>query len=627
ESNGGISGQAIFPNDSLPKSDEEFYQFCYILSSTNRSIGSSIPFQLNCLDDDICDFSGDDEHNQGHDSTHAVNKRSGNDLVTIDLINGETNGDDSDFIVIQTKHILKEKKLKNDYKQVLSINRKLEKENDQLKMQIDQIEMKSNEIINKMNQDIIAMEKQCASLIGELKSYSQHEISLKSDYLKCRELCQIQIETNQLYASKLSKLEDIKQELETKAQKDQLVYDDTIEKLQQQTQMCIAQKTQIGDMKMTYEKRMISMQKQIDIEREKCTQLSLDNYGLVSTYEQKLIELNEKYLQVENQIKTLTVANEMLKNELKEKQRDNQQLECLCLEKDEKLIELEGRYHSKQCEKEIFQQQMEQAKSDLESIRTELEELKSNQQSHNTLKMSYSVVEKRCLKHQKQEKQYKKQVDVLKSHIREQQNEINELRDRLHEASCEYKNIYREFLQVQRHSGSLLINDKELISSAVMSDLLPKMKMADPIQIPSTQVSDLSTTCPVKDLVWDAEKKFVEQNDEQQSYILAQSQKTTTMSDETGINEEMLMNLLRERYSQDQINDDDQAQSSMYESDLDLDDVGSALLLESDIDSVPATDFSDEIKECPMCNMKFLPNLTLNNKQEHIEGHFDNIEG
>ncbi|CAF1250107.1 unnamed protein product, partial [Didymodactylos carnosus] len=226
-------GQAIFPNDPLPKLDEEFYEFCYILSSTKRSTGSSIPFQLNCLDDDICVYNRDNEHNQGHQSTLAVNKRSGNDLVTIDLINGETNGDDSDFIVIQTKHTHTEKKLKNDYKHVLLINRKLEKENDQLKMKMDHTELQSNEIIKKMNQDIIAREKQYASLTGELKSYSQDEISLKSTYLKCRELCSTQTETNQIYALKLA-------ELETNAQKAQLIYDDTSEKLQQQTQTCIA---------------------------------------------------------------------------------------------------------------------------------------------------------------------------------------------------------------------------------------------------------------------------------------------------------------------------------------------------------------------------------------------------
>ncbi|CAF0721947.1 unnamed protein product [Didymodactylos carnosus] len=629
ESNGSMSGQAIFLNDSLPKSDEEFYQFCYILSSTNRSIGSSIPFQLNCLDDDICAYNGEDEQSEGHHLNPAVNKRSANDLVTIDTVGGETNGGgDVDFIVIQTKHILTEEKLKNDCKQLLSINRKLEKENDQLKMQMDQIEIKSNEIVNKMNQDIIAREKQHASLASELDGYNQREMSLKADYLQCRELYQTQSETVQLYLSKLAELEVDKQELETKIKKVRLLYDDAIEKLQMQTQTCKHQQIQIGklrvmnvdnlkeqrcDLKMSHEKHLMSVQKQLDIERNKFLQLSSSHQDLTSRYEL-----------VDDQMKALASTNAILKDELKQKAHDNEQLHCVCFEKSEMLALLEERYNLKQCETETFQQQMGQAKSELELIRTELEDLKANQQSHNALKLSYSVVEKRCLKHQKQEKDYKKQVDVLQDHIRDQQNEINELRDRLHEAGSEYKTIYRKYLQMQRHNSG---NDKDLSSSASISSLQSKTKMTDRSQIPLKQVPVLSTSCNMKDLVWDAEKKPFEQGNEhqeQQSFVSSLPQ-TTTMSNETGINEEMLVNLLRQRYIRNPNSDEDQASSFAYDSDQDLD-VGSPLLPESGIqlintDETAVTDPPGEIKQCPLCFMEF-PSFTLDAKREHIETHF-----
>lgn len=84
--------------------------------------------------------------------------------------------------------------------------------------------------------------------------------------------------------------------------------------------------------------------------------------------------------------------------------------------------------------------------------------------------------------------------------------------------------------------------------------------------------------------------------EEQPKPVIANT--TTTLSHETGINEDDLVSLLRTSYEMQQ---------------KDVDQAAARRSLDQD---------GKEVRACPMCCYEFPANMTVEQKTEHIEGHF-----
>ena len=87
----------------------------------------------------------------------------------------------------------------------------------------------------------------------------------------------------------------------------------------------------------------------------------------------------------------------------------------------------------------------------------------------------------------------------------------------------------------------------------------------------------------------------------------------TTLSNETGLNEEALVSLLRNSYElqqQEKIEDDKHEETDDDEEE------------EKAARSSPSTVTNEEIRSCPMCYWEFPSKYTLENKKEHIDNHF-----
>jgi hypothetical protein len=129
-------GTATFPSAGLPVTDDEFYQFCYIIDKT-KNLGSSLPFQLNCAPDDIDLLSNT-----------PVRKTKSDGLIAL------ADRDNEDLVVIHTKSMLTEVKLRQENKQLLDINRRLEAQKDECRAKLDVYEAKQKEQINKINTEL-----------------------------------------------------------------------------------------------------------------------------------------------------------------------------------------------------------------------------------------------------------------------------------------------------------------------------------------------------------------------------------------------------------------------------------------------------------------------------------------
>ncbi len=129
-------GTATFPSAGLPVTDDEFYQFCYIINKT-KNLGSSLPFQLNCAPDDIDLLSNT-----------PVRKTKSDGLIAL------ADRDNEDLVVIHTKSMLTEEKLRQENKQLLDINRRLEAQKDECRARLDVYEAKQKEHINKINTEL-----------------------------------------------------------------------------------------------------------------------------------------------------------------------------------------------------------------------------------------------------------------------------------------------------------------------------------------------------------------------------------------------------------------------------------------------------------------------------------------
>lgn len=128
-------GTATFPSSILPTSNDEIYQFCY-LSNLMKSLGASIPFQLNFEPDDIYLLTND---RFGRDKMES--------LVAIA-------DNDDDIVVVQSKRAYVEDKLRQENRQLADMNHRLEMEKIEYQTQLKVFRVKQKEIETKLNGDI-----------------------------------------------------------------------------------------------------------------------------------------------------------------------------------------------------------------------------------------------------------------------------------------------------------------------------------------------------------------------------------------------------------------------------------------------------------------------------------------
>jgi len=83
----------------------------------------------------------------------------------------------------------------------------------------------------------------------------------------------------------------------------------------------------------------------------------------------------------------------------------------------------------------------------------------------------------------------------------------------------------------------------------------------------------------------------------------------TTLSNETGLNEEALVTLLRNSYELQQQETQEEEEEEDEEE-------------EEETKTSQNSIANEEIRECPMCYWEFPKQFTLENKKEHIEKHF-----
>lgn len=137
-------GTATFPSVSLPATDDEFYQFCYILNK-NKNLGSSLPFQMNC-EPDVIDWL----------SNAPVRKLKSDGLVAL------ADQDNDDLVVIHTKSGLTEEKLRQENRSLLDVKRRLELEKEEYQMKLEVLESKQKEFSQKTNNEMQVCHKICA---------------------------------------------------------------------------------------------------------------------------------------------------------------------------------------------------------------------------------------------------------------------------------------------------------------------------------------------------------------------------------------------------------------------------------------------------------------------------------
>ncbi|CAF1054697.1 unnamed protein product [Rotaria sordida] len=524
-------GTATFPSSSLPVTDDEFYQFCYI-NEKRKCLGSSIPFQLNCSIDDIDLLSS----TLLETSIEKKSMQTNNDgFISLQ------DYDNDDLVIIHTKRMLIEEKLRQENRQLLEINRRLEQQKDECKAKLDLLDLKSNEYINKVKNDMQTLATTHKATIDELSSRQRLEAKLRKEYDACRSLCnQYQTESLQ-FAERCRTFEDLNIQLTdetnklrsqllitTKLNEEQVIkiidYDKRLlesnELLKSANQYQLQLEQQLRDLRLTTEKYQISMQGQINAYTKQASQQ-------------------------ENQIHALETANILLKEELNSIKTDNTFL--LTLNKQDKQLTNELQQQINDLN-EKHRLDNEQKQNELEKLQNELEQMKEIQNDYMILKNSFNEIEKRCVKHQKSEIEVKKQFAVYKEFVGDLERKVQDLTERLLAGADEYKALYRKYAALERMIGK---------------------------------------------------------TNRQNSSILKSN--PTTLSNETGLNEEALVNLLRNSY---ELQQQDQQQNIHEEENKTI------------IPQSEKSDVNEEIRECPMCYWEFPKHLTLENKKEHIENHF-----
>jgi len=205
----------------------------------------------------------------------------------------------------------------------------------------------------------------------------------------------------------------------------------------------------------------------------------------------------------------------------------------------------------KQTTKDL-QQQIEKLNEEhrLENERKAVRQEEEPSNGYLTLKNSFNEIEKRCVKHQKSEIEVKKQLTVYKDFVTDLQHKTQELTERLLIGAEEYKILYRKYAALERM----------IVRANHQSSSLPK-------------------TNP------------------------------TTLFNETGLNEEALVTLLRNSYELQQ--QDQQQKVRVEEEDDEEEEEEEEEKTTTKTATAQTSVANEEIRECPMCYWELPKHLTL----------------
>lgn len=301
-------GTATFASSSLPTTDDEFYQFCYIVK-TRKCLGSSIPFQLNCSIDDIDLLSQSSFEKISNKSNHGG-------LIAL------ADHDNDDLVIIHTKQMLIEEKFRQENRQLLEINRRLEQQKDECKARFESLEAKSNEYILKVKTDMQLLATTHKATIDELSSRQRLEAKLRAEFDACRSLCnQYQSESLQ-FAERCRALQESNTQLSNEINKLRAHLTNT-------TQLNEEQQLQILD----FEKRLSQANDSVKTANHYQSQLEQQFRDLRLTSEKYQMSTQaqlDAYIkqasQQENQIHALESSNSLLKDELQAMKNENTHL-------------------------------------------------------------------------------------------------------------------------------------------------------------------------------------------------------------------------------------------------------------------------------------------------------------
>ncbi|CAF1394300.1 unnamed protein product [Adineta steineri] len=414
-------GIAIFPSSSLPVTDDEFYQFCYIINKT-KNLGSSIPFQLNCALDDIDLLSN-----------LPVGKTNPDGLIAL------ADHDNDELVVIHTKRMLTEEKLRQENRQLLDRNRRLESQKDECEEKLELLEIKTKEHMDKINNDMQTLTASHKTAIDELSSRQQLETNLRSQFDACQSLCAQYKADSLQHAQRCQTLENGRTQLETEANQ-------LRSRLAVTTQLVQDQATQITGL----ERQLMQSNESALTSSQRHAMLEQQMHEILITAEkhQKTIEaqLNAYSKQVAQQtehIERLENTNDLLQEELASIKADNEHLKTISKHDNDLTDGLQQQL-------DLVLIENESTKNEMESLRNQLDEMNAQQQAYASVTNSFEAIKTRCVKHQKSEIEAKRQLGVYKQFINDLQREIQELTERLAAGAEEYKTLSRKYAMLGR---------------------------------------------------------------------------------------------------------------------------------------------------------------------------------
>ncbi|CAF3426776.1 unnamed protein product [Rotaria socialis] len=445
-------GIAAFPSASLPVTDDEFYQFCYILNKT-KNLGSSIPFQLNCAPDDIDLLSNAPVRKTKPDSFIALSDH-----------------ENDDFLVIHTKQMLTEEKLRQENRQLLEINRRFESQNDEYKAKLESIEAKAKEQCEKISNEMQELTASHKVAIDTLSSREQLESKLRAEYDKCLSLCnQYQTESLQ-HAERCCTVEDSLARVSNEANqiRSQLAITSQLAK-DQATQIVDLQRRlmQADELSKSANQRQALLEQQLRDLRL----TSEKNQTQLDAYAKQITEKDEQIIDLQTNNNLLQEKSSSLKADYESSVIAGKRNEELQRQIDQ--LSEEHRIENESAQKEI------------ESLKIQLNDMNSCQQAYMALKVSFSEIEKRCVKHQKSEIEAKRQLGFNVKSINDLQHTVVDLTNRLSTAADEYKKLYLKGVAPERNAQHEQTNPTTLVNESPLNndtieDMLRSLNVLEP---------------------------------------------------------------------------------------------------------------------------------------------------
>lgn len=279
--------------------DDEFYQFCYI-NDQGKILALSIPFQLNCSPDDVDLLSS-------CSTFVSTNFHPRQGLITL------ADHDQDDLLVVHTKGMLLEEKLRQENRQLLEQNRRLEELHQQIQVKLDLNDAKFNDYIAKTKNEMQILANTHKTTIDELTARQRVEEKLRAEFEASMELCHQYQSESLRFAERCRALEDAHTELTGEVQRLRAQLSLSNQSIDEQT-------IQIVEL----EKSLINSTEALKKADQYQNQLEQQLKDLGATAEKyqknvqgKLDAFAKQASQQENQIHALESANELLKDELK----------------------------------------------------------------------------------------------------------------------------------------------------------------------------------------------------------------------------------------------------------------------------------------------------------------------